>query len=111
MRTGGGPDIWGRFIYHDVSPQERLVFSSTFSDENGGITRNPWVATWPLEVQNTLTLIEVDGRTRLTLRGGPINATAEELAAFAAGLDGMEKGFAGTFKRLDDYLAETLARA
>jgi len=45
------------------------------------------------------------------MRGGPINATEEERKAFEAGLDGMQKGFAGTFAQLDKYLAELLAKA
>ena len=111
MRQPKGPEIWGKFVFREVSPQERLVFVNTFSDAAGGLTRNPWIATWPLEILNTLTLTEHAGKTRLTLRGGPINATAEELASFAAGRDGMQKGFAGTFAQLDRYLAEALARA
>lgn len=110
MQTPNGPEMWGKFVYREVEPQECLVFVNCFSDENGGLTRNPWIATWPLEILNTLTLAEHDGKTTLTLRGGPINASAEELQAFAAGVSGMQKGFAGTFKQLDSYLAEALAR-
>jgi len=111
MVTPNGSPIWAKFIYREVDPQSRLVFVNSFSDERGGLTRNPWIAEWPLEIHNTLTLTEVDGRTRLTLRGGPINASAAELASFTAAIGGMEKGFAGTFKQLDAYLAEALARA
>jgi uncharacterized protein YndB with AHSA1/START domain len=69
------------------------------------------MAGWPLEILNTLTLTERDGKTTLTLRGGPINASEEELRTFATGVSGMRQGFAGTFKQLDRYLAEALARA
>jgi uncharacterized protein YndB with AHSA1/START domain len=110
MKTGGAPAMWGKFIFREVAPPDRLVFVNTFSDASGGMTRNPWIGTWPLEILNTLTLAEVGGKTRLTIHGGPINATAEELAAFAAGRDGMQKGFAGTFNQLDKYLAQTPAR-
>jgi len=111
MEAPDGPEMWGKFVYREIEPQERLVFVSCFSDEKGGLTRNPWIATWPLEVLNTLTLDERDGRTTLTLRGGPINATEEELQAFAAGVAGMRQGFNGTFGQLERYLAEALARA
>ena len=111
MQTPNGPEMWGKFVYREVSPQDCLVFVNCFSDEKGGLTRNPWIATWPLEILNTLTLVERDGKTTLTLQGGPINATADELQAFAAGVSGMRQGFAGTFKQLDRYLAEALARA
>jgi uncharacterized protein YndB with AHSA1/START domain len=111
MQLPDGPVMWGRFVYREIVPQERIVFVNSFSDEKGGVTRNPWIAGWPLEVLNTLTLTEHDGKTKLTLRGGPINATEEELQAFRGGLAGMEQGFAGTFDQLDRYLAESLATA
>ena len=111
MRTPNGPEMWGKFVYREVNPEDCLVFVTCFSDANGGVTRNPWIAGWPLEILNTLTLTEHDGKTTLTLRGGPINASAEELQTFAAGVSGMQQGFAGTFKQLDRYLAEALARA
>ena len=110
MKSGGAPETWGKFIFREVAPPDRLVFVNTFSDASGGMTRNPWMATWPLEILNTLTLTDVGGKTRLTIHGSPINATAEELAAFAAGREGMQKGFAGTFNQLDKYLAQTPAR-
>ena len=111
MPAPDGPEMWGKFVYREIEPQERLVFVNCFSDEKEGLTRNPWVATWPLEVMNTLTLDERAGKTTLTLRGSPINATEEELRAFAAGIAGMRQGLNGTFGRLDSYLAEALAGA
>ncbi|MGA2513155.1 MAG: SRPBCC domain-containing protein [Candidatus Limnocylindrales bacterium] len=106
MRSPDGAAMWGRFVYREIAPQERIVFVNAFSDETGGATRNPWMATWPLEVLNTLTLAERDGKTTLTLRGGPINATEEECRTFDEGLAGMRQGFAGSLDRLDAYLAE-----
>jgi uncharacterized protein YndB with AHSA1/START domain len=111
MKTPDGPPMWALFAYREIVPTERIVFVNSFSDAAGGLTRNPWIATWPLEILNTLTLDEHGGKTTLTLRGGPINATAEELQAFEAGRAGMQDGFAGTFNQLDRYLAEALARA
>jgi uncharacterized protein YndB with AHSA1/START domain len=110
MSSAPAGEIWGKFTYRAVTPQHQLVFVSAFSDAQGGLARNPWLDTWPLEVLNTLTLTEGGGKTRLALRGRPINATAEELASFAAGVDGMQKGFAGTFEQLDRYLAGARAR-
>jgi uncharacterized protein YndB with AHSA1/START domain len=119
MRPGGifhyamqfqpGHDVFGRFIYREVAAPERLVFVNSFSDAEGGITRAPFPQLgdrWPLEVLNTITLIERDGKTTLTLRGGPINATDEERAMFAQMRDSMRQGFGGSFEKLADYLAK-----
>ena len=50
--------------------------------------------------------LDVDYGTTLTLRGSPINATAEERKAFEDGLKGMQQGFAGTFDQLAEHLAK-----
>lgn len=70
--------MWGRFVYREITRPEKLVFIVSFSDKDGGITRHPMSDTWPLEVINTVTSTEKNGKTTLTLRGGPINASAEE---------------------------------
>jgi uncharacterized protein YndB with AHSA1/START domain len=105
MRTPDGRDVWGKFIYREVVQPERIVFVSSFSDEIGHVTRNPWVPGLPLEVLNTQTFVEHAGKTTLTLRGEPINATAEERQLFENMLEGMQKGFAGTFDQLAEHLA------
>jgi uncharacterized protein YndB with AHSA1/START domain len=44
------------------------------------------------------------GRTKLTLRWEPLNASAEERKAFDQARDGMNGGFKGTFDQLEAYL-------
>lgn len=104
MKGPDGKEMWGRFVYREIAPPARMVFVISFSDENGGVTRHPLSANWPLEVINTLTFSEQDGKTTLTLRGGPINATEEERATFKAGYPSMQQGFKGTFDQLAEYL-------
>jgi hypothetical protein len=60
-----------------------------------------------LEIINHLTLIEDEGTTILTLRGGPINATEEELKTFEGMRPMLQQGFGGTFDQLADYLAKS----
>ncbi len=102
----GNALLWGKFVYREIVKPERLVFVDYFSDEQGGITRHPMSATWPLEVLSTLTFAERGGKTVLALRGGPIRATEEERKTFEAGRDSMRQGFTGTFDQLADYLAK-----
>jgi uncharacterized protein YndB with AHSA1/START domain len=107
--AGDGFEMWGRFEYQEIVEPEKIVFINSFSDKDGNITRAPFSATWPLEVMNTLTLTENAGKTTLTLRGGPHNATEEELIAFEGMFESMNQGFAGTFDQLDEYLAKAYA--
>ena len=100
-----GHEMWGRFVYRDIAAPERLVYVSSFSDEAAGLTRAPFKDTFPLEILNTVTLREQDGKTVLTLRGQPLNATDEERATFLDMFASMQQGFAGTFDQLEAYLA------
>jgi uncharacterized protein YndB with AHSA1/START domain len=107
MRTPNGSDWWGKFVYREIMAPERIVFISSFSDEKENITRHPLWPTWPLEVFNTLTFTEKSGKTTLTLRGAPINATEEEHKTFEANTTNVQQGFKGTFDQLDEYLANS----
>jgi uncharacterized protein YndB with AHSA1/START domain len=104
MQSPGGQEMWGRFTYREIVRPERIVFVVSFSDASGGVTRHPGSATWPLEVLNTLTLAEDGGRTTLTIRGGPIDASAEECRTFEGAFAGMQQGFKGTLDQLAEYL-------
>lgn len=47
------------------------------------------------------------GKTRVTVRWVPYEATEAERKTFEAGKDSMRQGWTGTFDRLDSYLANT----
>lgn len=106
MRAPDGRTMWGRFVYHEIHAPERMVFVSSFTDEDGAIIRAPFSPTWPLEILNVVTFTESGGKTAVTLRGGPINASEEERATFWNSQDSVEQGFAGTFDQLAAYLNE-----
>lgn len=100
--------IWGKFVYRENVPPQRLVFVNAFTDAEGRPIRNPWSPAWPLQVLNTLTLIEQGGMTLLTLQGGPLNATVQEQRTFEEGRESIRQGFAGTLDQLAAYLARAL---
>jgi uncharacterized protein YndB with AHSA1/START domain len=107
METPDGHKMWGKFVYREIEAPARIVFAVSFTDEAGNPVRHPLSPTWPLEVLNELILEEeANGKTKLTLRGGPINATAEECSTYEAGIPSMHEGFGGTMDQLDAYLAE-----
>lgn len=105
MRDPQGNVMWAKFIYREIAPPERLVWEHSFSDEAGGLTRHPLSPTWPLRLLTVVTLDEAaGGKTKLTLRWSPIDATEDEQKTFAAAHDSMQGGWTGTFDRLDTYL-------
>ncbi len=108
MRSGEGYKMWGKFVYQEIAPQERLVFVNCFSNQAGEITRHPIVPTWPRETLITVTLAdEPGGKTNLHVRWSPHNATDVERNTFGAAHVGMKATWTGTFDRLAAYLAKT----
>ncbi|WP_274648877.1 SRPBCC domain-containing protein [Paenibacillus humicola] len=105
MKSADGQEMWAKFVYREIAAPEKLVYVNSFSDPEGKTVRAPFSDAWPLEVLNTATFAEQDGATVITLRGGPINATAEEQRMFQSMFESMQQGFAGTFDQLDEYLA------
>jgi uncharacterized protein YndB with AHSA1/START domain len=105
MQAPAGEEMWGTLTYRAIDPPERLVFVVSFSDKDGAVTRHPMSESWPLEVLNTLTFTEHDGKTTLTLSGGPINATEAERATYRDNMKSMQQGFKGTLDQLDEYLS------
>lgn len=105
MQSPDGPDMWGIFVYREIVAPRRIVFINSFADAEGNPVRAPFSPTWPLEILNTLTLSEDGGKTTLTLRGGPHNATAAERETFDGARDSLRRGFTGTFDQLADDLA------
>jgi uncharacterized protein YndB with AHSA1/START domain len=107
MSAPDGSPMWGKFVYSEIVPPERLDFISSFSDEKGGTTRHPGHMSWPLETHSTFTFEELPGgKTKFTISWEPHNATGEERQTFEAGRDSMRMGWSGTLEKLEAYLAK-----
>ena len=106
MKSPDGHAMWGKWIFREIVPPEKLVVIASFSDAQGDVTRHPLSASWPLETLSTTTLAEKDGQTTLTLRWVAINATDEERQTFDAAHDSMTQGWSGTIEQLTAYLAK-----
>jgi uncharacterized protein YndB with AHSA1/START domain len=102
-----GHEMWGKFLYREIVAPEKIVWVNCFSDPEGNITRAPFSSTsaFPLEILNRITFTEDEGKTTLTLRSKPVDATEEELQFFNSMHESMQQGFGGTFDQLDNYLA------
>lgn len=110
MRTPDGKEMWGRWVFQEITKPDRMVFMTSFSDEHGGVTRAPFpgFGDWPLETLSTVTFAEHAGIGRgtvVTVTGAAWNAKDVERVAFLAGHDSMRQGWTGTFDQLSDYLA------
>jgi uncharacterized protein YndB with AHSA1/START domain len=106
MKAPDGMEMWGKFVFREIVPRERIVSVNSFSDETGGTTRHPLHMSWPLELLSVFTFEDApDGKTSFTVRWSPYNASDEERQTFDAGHASMQQGWTGTLDRFADYLA------
>lgn len=96
--------MFGKFVYKEIIRPEKVVFVSSFADNAGKVIPTPFPIKFPNEILNTWELVELNGKTTITLRGVPINATEEEREGFRNLFSSMEQGFGGTFDQLDEHL-------
>ena len=107
LQAPSGAAMWGKFVFREIVPPERMVLINSFSDEAGGTTRHPLHQSWPLEMLSIFTFEEQPGgKTKLTIRWSPHNATEEEQKTFDAGHDSMRMGWSGSLEQLEAYLAK-----
>ncbi|MDH7639595.1 SRPBCC family protein [Sphingomonas oryzagri] len=106
MESADGGVMWARFVYREVVAPETLVWEHGFADEAGEFTASPFGGPWPLRLLTNVRFEEEGDATRLTLTWVPLEATAEEEAAFAAMMESMTGGWSGSFEQLDAFLAD-----
>jgi len=110
MKAPDGSTMWGRFVYREIVPQERIVFANSFSDEAGGVTRHPLHRSWPLLMLTTFSFEDAPGgKTKFTVHWRPLDATAEEEKTFDDNRNSMRMGWTGTMDQLDVYLMKAKA--
>lgn len=81
---------------HEVDEPERLVVTSrAFEDDDGE---------FHLEVRQTVTFADRDGKTKLTLQATVITATPE----VAESLEGMEQGWSESLDKLEAYVGQSV---
>jgi uncharacterized protein YndB with AHSA1/START domain len=104
QKPADGDIMWVKFVYSEIVPLEKIVYTSFFSDEEGNIVRAPFDVNWPLETLNTMTFIEDGEKTTITMIVLPVSPTEEEIKTFEASVEMVREGFTGTFKQLAEYL-------
>jgi uncharacterized protein YndB with AHSA1/START domain len=108
MRPLSGDIMWGKMAYREITPQDRIVFINSFSDEAGGVTRHPMAPGWPMQMLSIFTFEDMPGgKTKFTVRWSPYEATPEEQAIFDSEQSrvSMTNGWTGTMEQLEAYLA------
>lgn len=106
MISANGATNWGRALYREIVPMEKLVWVNSFSNEAGEVVPPPFPDPWPEELLTTVTFVAAGDKTTITIEWIPINATDAQNKTFDGARDGMKGGWTGTFEQLDAYLAK-----
>jgi uncharacterized protein YndB with AHSA1/START domain len=70
MRGPDGKEYWTTGVYKEIVPTWKLVVTDSFADESGKVVPSTHYGMegLPLELEVTLTLEDLEGKTRMTLR-------------------------------------------
>lgn len=104
------PTMYGQVDYLKIEKPNLLVYTQTFRDAQGNISRHPFAPTWP-EVMMTIVEFhaEDDNQTRVTIKWEPYgDVTQKELDVFIAARGGMTEGWTGSLDRLEAALSDRL---
>jgi uncharacterized glyoxalase superfamily protein PhnB/uncharacterized protein YndB with AHSA1/START domain len=100
----GGKVMYGRFIYGDIREPDLIEFTSSFSNEKAEAISSPLMQDWPLEIFNSFSFTEINGKTTITIIGYPINPTENEYKNYLSFQPNVQKGMQSTFDQLQRYL-------
>ena len=106
MKAPDGSDMWGKFVYREIKAPEKLVFVVSFSDPQGGVTRHPLSPDWPEYILSTVEFSDLGGKTKVSIRWIPHEASEAERKVFEAGRPSMTQGWGGTLDQLEAYLGQ-----
>jgi uncharacterized protein YndB with AHSA1/START domain len=106
LRGPDGSEMWGKWVFREITAPERIALITSFSDADGGTTHHPMAPTWPLEMYSMTTFTEAAGKTTVTLNWSAYKGSALENKTFDENHDSMRQGWGGTFDQLAEYLAK-----
>lgn len=110
MKSPDGKEMWARFVYREIVKPGKLVWVNSFSDKDAGLARPPFSDIWPVEILNEVTFTEKNGKTTVTVKSLPCDASAEERQTFDQNHESMKLGWGATMDKLTAYLGTLVAK-
>jgi uncharacterized protein YndB with AHSA1/START domain len=105
LRLPNGDEMYGKWVYREIVTPQRLVFVSSFADEDKNPIRHPMAPTWPLYLLSTILFADDAGKTVVTVRWTPEEASETERKTFADSMASMQQGWGGTLEQCAAYLS------
>ena len=105
LRAPTGFEIWGMWVFEEIEAPEKLVQLQYFSDPDGGVSRHPLSATWPLRTRSTTRFLADGAETVLSIAWTPYEAEPAEILTFEAAAPVVRQAWAGAFDQLARFIA------
>ena len=108
MTNAAGLAMYGRIRYLKINRPHLLVYTQSFSDPEGRISKPPFAPTWPDAMLTMVTFAEEGpAETRVTVQWSVYgDATDAERRTFHDAKSGMTGGWTGSFDKLEEVLAQ-----
>ncbi len=104
LESQDGFRIYGLWIFQEIMPPDKLVFSNAYANENGSIIQAPFSNSWPKRIINELNFRQLNGQTLMDFKARPFQFTSLESATFAENVENIRHGLNTTFERLRDCI-------
>jgi uncharacterized protein YndB with AHSA1/START domain len=100
MRSPEGADLWCGGVYQEIVRPERIVVTDYFTNEQGEIVpaSHYGMAGWPEITTITVTFVEKDGKTTMTMRHSATVPLPKEHR------EGAQQGWGQSFDRLAELV-------
>lgn len=108
MKWGEKSDL-SKMTFQEVVRHEKIVWHHSSTDADWNVISNPMMADWPRVLLTTVIFEEAGAQTNVRLTMVPLDATEAEITCFAGAMSGMDNGWGGGYKVLDEVLAELQA--
>lgn len=106
FKMENGTDVmWAILVFGKIIKPELIEITVSFSNEAGDITRAPFFDSWPLEILNVFTLTEKAGKTTITTKSYPVNASEAETASFQENKSSFKGGLTASLDKLAEHLS------
>lgn len=102
----GDKSMLSKMVFTEVAPEERIVWRHSDADKDWNIIPSPMTPDWPLVLHTVVTFADNGASTDVRFTQTPIDATPEQIAAFAQMAPNMSGGWGKGFAIIDDILSE-----
>ena len=98
----GNMKMWFTGEYTEVVPNERLVYTDSFADENGNVVAQP---NGSMSVPSTVTVVfeDLGGRTKMLMTHAGLPTEQQQKGS----LQGAIAGWGQSFNKMADYIKQT----